>query len=232
MYQIAVCDDDKNITAKLKTAILEICPENQVQVYHDGTKLLDSATAFDIIFLDIDMPGMNGIETAKRIRTKDKSVKIIYLTSYAEYVHYAFSVHAFAYLLKPFKKEMIEKQLMDAKEYRQEPVESKIIRFETEEGMQDFAVNEIYYLEYVGRKVKMVTKQGDFLIREGIHALAEQVEPYGFLMPHKSFSVNLYHVKIIKGYDIVMMNGDVVPLSQKKSSEFRSKLSGFQAAQI
>ena len=76
--------------------------------YESGEKLVESDQNYDILFLDIDMDGMNGIETAKVLREKDKNVKIIYVTSYAEYVHYAFAVHAFAYLLKPVSQEQVK----------------------------------------------------------------------------------------------------------------------------
>lgn len=232
MYRIAICDDDKSIAERLRTTILDINPSCQIQLYHDGEVLVNCKGSFDIIFLDIDMPGMDGIEAAKQIRTKDKTVKIIYLTSYAEYIHYAFAVHAFSYLLKPFTKAMIEKQLRDVREYRAETRKSTVLRFHTEGGIEEIAVEDIFYFEYVDRKVKMVTEHGDFIMRERIHLLSERMEPHGFLMPHKSFSVNLYHVKAIKGYDIIMMNGDWIPLSQKKSTQFRARLSSFHATQI
>ena len=62
--------------------------------------------------------------------------------------------------------------------------------------------------------------------------IARKMEQYGFYMTHKSFTVNLYHVKSIKGYDIFMMNSNIVPLSQKKSVIFREKLNEFIAEQI
>ena len=65
--------------------------------------MLESEEKFDIIFLDIDMGGINGIETAKKIRIYDKKVKIIYVTNYTDYTSSAFSVHAFGYLVKPIK---------------------------------------------------------------------------------------------------------------------------------
>ncbi len=78
---------------------------------------MESDQNYDILFLDIDMDGMNGIETAKILREKDKNVKIIYVTSYAEYVNYAFAVHAFAYLLKPVSQEQVKAQVQEASSY-------------------------------------------------------------------------------------------------------------------
>ena len=76
--------------------ILSAGISKEIDCYESGEKLVESDQNYDILFLDIDMDGMNGIETAKILREKDKNVKIIYVTSYAEYVHYAFAVHAFA----------------------------------------------------------------------------------------------------------------------------------------
>ena len=69
-------------------------------------------------------------------------------------------------------------------------------------------------------------------MRGKITEYLRRLEPYGFAAPHKSFIVNLYHVKAIQGYDIVMMNGDRIPLSQKRSSEFRAVLGRYQADRL
>ena len=227
MLKIAVCDDEKNIVEKIKCDIFSYPEKCEIDGFYSGEELLLSQKNYDIIFLDIDMKGMNGIEVAKRLREEDKNVKIIYVTSYTDYVNYAFSVHAFAYLLKPVKTEDIHKQLDEAKAYYKDVVEPKLRRFVTKEGTVELNIHEIYYMEYTERHVVMKTKGQEYILPGGISAIAEKMETYGFAMPHKSFCVNLYQVKNIKGYDIFMMNGDTIPLSQKKSVEFRKKLHDF-----
>ena len=103
--KIAICDDEK----KASEALLEIlreCPESveKTDVYFSGEELLRAKEQYDLLFLDIDMEGIDGIETARKIRLKDKKVKIVYVTAYSEYAGKAFSVHAFGYLLKPVKR--------------------------------------------------------------------------------------------------------------------------------
>lgn len=231
MPKIAVCDDDKESVIRLKEMILSAGISKEIDCYESGEKLVESDQNYDILFLDIDMDGMNGIETAKILREKDKNVKIIYVTSYAEYVHYAFAVHAFAYLLKPVSQEQIKAQLQEAISYYQKrKKEDEIsIRFETKDGSELVRINDIYYFEYRERRVYVKTKKENLIIRGGIREIAERMKGYDFAVPHKSFVVNLFYVKAVKGYDIRMMDGSLIPLSQKKSTEFRSLLNKFLA---
>lgn len=106
-----------------------------------------------IVFLDIDMKGIDGIETARRIRIHDRKVKIVYVTSYKEYAGKAFSVHAFGYLLKPVKQEKMRKQIEDALLWQEEEApEVKQVEFTAVEGLVRLPVDTIYYFEYQNRR--------------------------------------------------------------------------------
>lgn len=229
MWKIAVCDDKKREVEAIKREILAYGKECDIDCFYSGEELLSKSESYDIIFLDIDMQGIDGIEAAKQIRERDKNVKIIYVTSYTDYVNYAFSVHAFAYLLKPVKREELHRQLQEADSYYKEKRESRTIRFTLKDGTTVKTLDEIYFMEYKERHVSMKTADGEYWLIGSISEVSERMEPYGFAVPHKSFCVNLSHVKNVKGYDVFMMNGDVIPLSQKKSVEFREKLHKFLA---
>ena len=223
MLQIAVCDDNKAILGQMKE-ILEGYKEKEcvVKLYESGEALLNAQGRFHILFLDIDMKGIDGIETARQIRRRDRQVKIIYLTSYREYVSQAFSVHAFGYLLKPVRRQEIYRQIREATEFFSQEDESPVIRLATSQGQVRMAVKDLVYFEYIDRKIHMHTVQGKYVLNEKLKELAQRLEEYGFYMPHKkAFIVNLYHIKIIKGYDIIMMDETRIPLSQKKSAMFR-----------
>ena len=224
MIKIAICDDDLITLNQTKKLIEDYkIKDFDIYVYKSGEELLESKRIFDIIFLDIDMIGINGIETAKRIRLYDKQVKIIYVTNYTDYTYSAFSVHAFGYLVKPIKEKDLHEQLKEALSYMVEDKEC-LMEFITNEGLVRVDLNKIYYFEYESRKVLMKTNDKTYILKEKISDISTKMKEYGFEMPHKSFVVNLYNVKSIKGYDIYMMNGSVVPLSQKKSTEFRNSL--------
>ena len=147
MIQIAVCDDQKLVSEKIKEMILH-GDENryEVEVFSDGRALLNSGKAFDILFLDIDMPGLDGIETAKALRKSDKKVKIIYITNYGGFAGYAFGVHAFGYLLKPVKEPDIKRQLKEAREYMEKESERPMAELFTKAGRIRIAVEDITIL--------------------------------------------------------------------------------------
>ena len=225
MIRIGICDDDLKIRKQLIQIINEYeKSSNKVATYSSGEELLKEKKNFDVLFIDIDMKGIDGIATAKKIRSYDKGVKIIYVTSSTDYVNLAFQVHAFGYLNRPIKKEDIFKQLDEVLDYSVEEDTEEAIEFLTTDGVIRFKSKEIYFFEYVDRKVKLSTVDGNYFIKEKITTIGKNIEHYGFVVPHKSFIVNLFHVKAVKGYNITMMNGDLVPLSQKKSSEFREAL--------
>lgn len=227
MYKVAVCDDNRETAEQIGRIVRKYNADYIVDIFVNGRELLDFKEQYEVLFLDIDMEEIDGIETARKLRERDKNVKIIYVTSYTDYVNYAFSVHAFAYLLKPVSEKAICEQLREAVSYSQENKYSDVLRFETGNGIEDIPSDEIFYFEYLDRKVHMHRKENDVIVKGGIGEISKRMEPFGFAMPHKSFVVNLYYVKVIKGYDIYMMNGTVIPLSQKKSVEFRKRLHQF-----
>ena len=99
MLNIAVCDDELAIRMKMEE-ILNRYPGYpcRVRLFENGRQLLEDTESFDIVFLDVDMPGLDGIQTAGKLRERDKKVKILYLSAYQDYAPSAFLVHAFAYL--------------------------------------------------------------------------------------------------------------------------------------
>lgn len=231
MQKIAICDDNREDRRRIRAALEESGLLISVQEFESGEALLSVEESFPIIFLDIDMKGISGIETARLLRKKDKKAKIIYVTAYDDFRESAFSVHAFAYLVKPFEREKVRELLKEALEYMEEE-EDVLLSFETEEGFRKIGSRDILYLEYKSRKIRLVTTIGEFTVKENIGSMEKKLAPYGFYMPHKSFLVNFFHVKNLKGYDITMSDGSLVPLSQKKSTAFREELAAWLAEQI
>lgn len=232
MKRIAVCDDEKCMRDQMREYLKDLEPVFQADYYESGNALLDAGIFYDVIFLDIDMRGLTGIDTARIWRSKDKKAKIIYVTAYEDFREYAFSVHAFGYLVKPVSREKIQALLQEAMDYEQEEAVGPKVRFQTDEGFREFPVRDICYFEYANRKIKLVTTECLFHMRGSIGDIAVKMESFGFAVPHKSFVVNLHHVKNLKGYDMFMTNGEILPLSQKKSAEFREMLTRWLAQQI
>lgn len=232
MLKIAVCDDDRQMLGKMQQYLKDFDKLFRICLYSSGEALLNSGETYNFIFLDIDMRGISGIDTARMLRKKDRKAKIIYVTAYEDFRDYAFSVHAFAYLVKPVSKEQIQEILREALEYTETEDMGPSLCFHTTDGLLDIYIRDIYYFEYQNRQLKMATVSGDVWIPDSIHHMAQKMESYDFLMPHKSFIVNLFHIRNLKGYDIFMTDGSIVPLSQKKSADFRKRLAAYLASRI
>lgn len=231
MLRIAVCDDDASALCTAMDLLQHYNKaEIQTDAYSSGEALLASGKKYDILLLDIDMDGLDGIETAKRIREADKEVKLIYVTNYSDYTIFAFAVHAFAYLLKPLKQEELFAQLDEALCYGISTREQEL-EFQTREGIVRVASSRILYFEYWNRQVVLHTAEHFWHMKRRITEVAQEMEAFGFAMPHKSFVVNLYAVQRIHNYEILLTDGSRIPLSQKKAVNFRRALNEYLAGE-
>ena len=230
MIKIGICDDNLCERTSVKREI-ELCLSKynicyQINEYENAEKLLIEKIFFDILFLDIDMPVINGIELGKKIRLYNKKVKIIYVTGYADYVYAAYDVHAFYYLLKPINSETIQKKLSEVLEYLNDKSENKIV-MKTTSGTVFILPEEICYFEFYNRKIKVVSNQQEYLINGTLYELLTKVKVYGFAMPHKAFIVNMHYISKIASYNVYLSNGKVIPLAEKKSAEFKMHYNDF-----
>lgn len=224
MYKIAVCDDEETVSAQVKELITEWNPSVDVVCFSSGEALLENYQSYEAVFLDIDMAGMNGIETGKAIRKMDKDTKIVYLTAYRDYVSGAFGVHAFQYLLKPVNKKAIWNVLEEIFRYTKAAEKKIILDFHTVDGSLCLPVERIYFFEYENRKIRIVTDEEQYYMSDKIGNVAKRMAEFGFSMPHQSFVVNMFHVKNVKNQQIFLDNGMEIPLSQKKQKIWKQEL--------
>ncbi len=232
MHQIAVCDDEQIVCDMVSETVSRWKPDVKVQCFSSGEALLAAYDFFDVIFLDIDMQGINGIETGRRIRKKDHETKIIYLTSYRDYVAGAFEVHAFQYLLKPISPAQLTHLLDEIFQYVKKADRRTILDFQTNEGIVCADAAEICYFEFTDRKIRMVTFNGVYTMRGKISSIYDRTSSLGFSMPHKSFVVNFLHVKNVRNLDIILDNGDSIPLSQKKQRAWKQELTNYLSERL
>lgn len=238
MLKIFVCDDEKEITGQIHKYITGYFINNpgeyMVTVFNSGIELFRAVKKdrADVIFLDIDLKDSNGIQIAKAIRQFDKQVKIIFITSYKNYKGAAFSVRAFGYVDKPVTGEQIFEQLADAEKYIQDEKKSVKFKFDTTEGLININLSEIFFFVNENRKIKIVTLSKNYYMRDKISVLAKQLADFNFQSPHASFLVNLDYVTDIKNYTVYMAANLEIPLSQRKSVEFREAVDRYLAQTI
>ncbi|SHO50311.1 LytR/AlgR family response regulator transcription factor [Anaerocolumna xylanovorans] len=241
MIRIALCDDELDELHLLESVIKQYEGERnlsfRISSFRNGEELTKDWENFDIVFLDIKMGGMDGMEAAKNIRKKDKQVEIIFTTSHIGLTKEALSVHAFEYLEKPVNKDTIYLQLDEVLEKISQNKQVYAKRKETVEintGKTTirFAVDDIYYFERSDRKIKAVTKRGNYIVMETISSLEQKLKDYDFVMPHQSFVVNINHMQDYYKDEILMTNNDKVPVAQKRSSEFKRVMRDFLQKQM
>jgi DNA-binding LytR/AlgR family response regulator len=114
--KIAICDDEQVMMEHICELVKQYRPDYMVKLYGCGEALLEDAQLYDLIFLDIEMPSINGMEVAENLRKMKYSGEIIFLTGYMEYIQEAFKVRAFRYLQKPIVERQLEEALCSAEE--------------------------------------------------------------------------------------------------------------------
>ncbi len=220
MLRVAVCDDEPEITKELAAMVRERLPECETVCCFSGGALLERGP-FDIIFLDIKMERMNGIETAKRLRSLNDEAIIIFITSAKEYVFEAFDVMAFHYLLKPVNELKLEEVLTRAvNEARRKAVKENKRLFIKTKG-RGFTVNfdDILFVESAGRKLLLHTERGTVCFYGTMTKLEKQLGD-GFYRSHRGYLVNLSVVAEYDAENIFFANGERAYLSKEKYPDF------------
>lgn len=233
MIKIAVCDDDKDIISSLREFIAEYSEKNSieydVQSFPCGERLLETSQSFDLIFLDIEMSGIDGLKTAQQLRQMDKRARIVYVTNHSEFALRSYSVHPFDFVVKPFKKERIMNVLSELSRYLSERQETDaVIQLKGEDGPLMLSLKNIYVFEYTGnRRITVYTKSEKYRIRGSLSDVFSLVSSESFVSPHKSFIVNMEHIDKLNNFSLFTTNGLEVPVAQKKLKDFQNEFSRF-----
>lgn len=232
MIEIGICEDQRIECELIESLLKEYASQNnlkcRIDMFSNGLELLRKEKNYDILFLDVDMPVINGIELGKKIRRKNRLAKIIYVTGYADYAFRAFSVHAFDYLIKPVSREHFQEKFAELIHYiNLESINVKLY-FKKDTDLLCFKAKEIYYFEAVpSHKIRIITDDGVFEIRGSIDQTLEQVEKHGFSKAHKSYIVNLEHIVKIESYRIFLENGVQLPLAERAAKGFKDEFNLF-----
>lgn len=218
--KIAICDDSEEIRLEIADLIKNRCPEALITQYSSGEGIACSPEEYDIIFLDIAMGGLSGLEAAKRIRENRirKSI-IIFITAFREHMQEAFDVNAFHYLIKPIDREKFADVLDRALKEISFTENAEYMVIKSFGRQQKLFLHDIYYIESSNKKAVYHTKNGIF---EAYGKMEELEEKLGdsFYRCHRCFLVNMENI-CSYGYDeIRVVNGEKLILAKKKYSDF------------
>lgn len=230
--KIAVVEDEKKWADRIQEIILDEYGEN-VDYYADAEEFLAADERYEIVFMDIELPNMDGLTAAKKYRQLYQECVLMLVTSHQEHCAAGYKVGAFRFVDKGNLKQDMKEALLSAK--RQVMLfqngEERLTFHIVGENIQTLKVCDIEYIQTEQRIVKIVTADKEYLAAETITSLYERLYEKGFYSPHKSFLVHMNKIRRIKRKEsglrdkcIELKSGKMIPLSRKKEEELKERL--------
>ena len=234
--RIAIVDDDKELLESLSGLISKELlaigdSSKKISKFHSGEEFLATFKSgdYDLIVLDIFMGGILGIDVARKVRESDNDVRIVFCTTSNEFASESYEVNAHYYLHKPFTeksvKSMLDRLGMDSYEF------AKHI---TLSNGQAVILRNVIYTEYFGHSVTIHCKRGENIVARVLHSEIESLlcENSYFSCCSKGIIVNFHEVKSLDGNDFTMTNGDLVPISRRRSKDVIDAYTKFKFDQL
>lgn len=231
MIRIAICDDEKHFVNKLSEILVtygetieEIIVINE---FYDGRMLVEKYDCkYDIIFLDIKMPYIDGVKVAEQIRLKDPNVTIIFLTSLMGRAVDGYKVQASNFLIKPVSKSKVTREI-DQWLDKNRQMKQDAILVENANGQFRIPISSLRYVETFNRNLLLHTESKNVVSYKKLKDVKEQLKDSGFAQSHKGYLINLSYVDTISGNDVHLVTKEIIPLSRVWKKEFMSQLARY-----
>ncbi len=223
MLRIAVCDDEKCISEKMEKMAKDFFGKKNTGIsvvqYSSGEELLESSEGMDILFLDIGMRGMDGIETARRLREQGYKGFLVFITVLREMVFRSFEVQPFDYLVKPVQAEAFDQTMERLFRSLQDKEKGYLfVRRGNESNIISF--QDMICCEIIDRKVYLYLNSGEIIdYYDRIENLEKKLDGR-FFRCHRSYLINLNYLKSYRNNTAYMANGKEIPVSRLRSREF------------
>lgn len=233
VIRIAVCDDIREAVTQINGYLIEYQNlKNQkfnIRNFYNAEELWEhlKTNNCDLIILDIELVQMNGVELGRLIRTElnDHDIKIIYISALDTYDRQLFDMQPLNFLSKPIDKEKLYETLDLA--VRLSDDKNHIFAFKDKNGSHRLRAKDILYFESLKHDFKVVTINEVFNFRSSLSEIMNQLPSFGFAQVHRSYIINYDQIKTIKYEEIIMSNGDAIPISRNKRKEIREVLMQF-----
>jgi DNA-binding LytR/AlgR family response regulator len=231
MWKVMICDDEQEMCAAIRAHLERFSTETgetfSVREVHSGEALLCQFTDdLDLVFLDIKMDGITGMDAARKLRRDHKNVCIIFITTMTQYALEGYEVHAYGFLKKPLRYAQFRLQLLDTLRHL-EPRKTANITLKAEGEIHSISLPDLLYLEVLDHDLRFVRINGALTCHATMRDMGESLRGKGFFRCHKSYTVNLAHVARITPDGVKMSNGDVLPVSKHRRKEFLEAFASF-----
>ncbi|WMJ85443.1 LytR/AlgR family response regulator transcription factor [Anaerocolumna sp. MB42-C2] len=231
VVQIAVCDDEKifleDLVSQIYTQFSEKGNEIHINSFLDGKKLLEASDKipFDVLFLDIEMPGLSGIEVAEKVRVTNPFVSIIFITNRDDLVFQSIRYKPFRFIRKPWLKE----ELPEAIEAIINKIKNDNLYYTVSfnNSTKQIRITDIMYIESYKHDIYLCTEDNKYRIKSNLHKIEKEFEVYGFIRVHSGYLVNYRYIYSIDKTKVILNNKDMVPISRYRLETVKQKLQLF-----
>lgn len=223
--RIGICDDEPEMRSLVERYTRSWAAQSgracEIECFPSAEALLFAETAFDVLLLDIQMPGMDGIALSRKIREKDERVQLVFITSVPDFIGEGYEVAALHYLLKPVKSEKLAAVLDRA--CKNLKVAEAMLTLQVEGEIQMIPLNAISYLEAKGHYVTLHTDNGTFEKKSTLPEMLGRLDSR-FYRCQRSYAVNLYRIRKVSRTEVELLDGARVPLSRGLYDEIHHKM--------
>ncbi|MEE1306657.1 MAG: LytTR family DNA-binding domain-containing protein [Anaerovibrio sp.] len=230
MLRVAIVEDDIAQAQKLADYVKQYAHEKKIMLetshYADSLSFLEAYSGqFDIVFLDISMPVMDGMECAGHLREHDENVMIVFVTNMAHMAIKGYAVKAYDFILKPVNYLIVKRLLIQAEKAAQRRA-GKYINLQTQRGLIRISIDEILYAEVADHNLTLVLQDSTHTLRGTMTYLESELKPLGFARCHNCYLVNLKYVeRLDKGLCVV--GGHCLAVSRPRQKSFMMELTRY-----
>lgn len=218
-----ICDDDKKCVDEVRKYVEQYCCENSITYSIDSftsaEAVLRCDSVYNIAFLDIEMGEISGLDVAQELKKRNKNIIFIFITGYEKYVDDAMDLFSLRFLGKPLD----HTRLLSGLDKAVELINEDVVEFYLSESndIQKVKENDICYIEIMSHKTKVVLCDRCYYSSEKLDYWEKALTNVSFYRPHKSYVVNMAFIEHYRRNEVVMKNGNVIPVAYRMQSQFR-----------
>ena len=236
MLHVAIVEDNDRDAEQLLTCLDRYSRQNKVEIesrrFENALLFLQGYKGgFDIVFMDIDMPMMSGMDAARSLRQVDPHVLLIFVTALARFALNGYEVDAYDFIVKPVQDNFFAAKMSRAVKKQAAEQRVRLLIKSGDKTVRIFA-DEIIYVDIYNHVLTFHTEQGDFTTRGTMKDAMENLDESQFSLCNKSILVNLRHVQMVDGDEVVMTKGNRLPISRPRKAAFMQSIADFYGNKI